>query len=134
MKIRLSYLAFVLFALVGLAANAEARAVPEKIDSSVIEHFSIYYKCDSIEVNPTYLDTPSQIARIRNYISNSPRIDSIVINAYASPEGGYNYNRWLSIERAKTAKRLLLAWSSDTLRLNPSKIVIRPCGENLGVN
>ncbi len=132
MKIRLSYLAFVLFALVGLAANAEARAVPEKIDSSVIEHFSIYYKCDSIEVNPTYLDNPSQITRIRNYISNSPRIDSIVINAYASPEGGYKYNRWLSIERAKTAKRLLLAWSSDTLRLNPSKIVIRPCGENWG--
>lgn len=132
MKNGLSYLVALLFALVGFAASANALVLPEKMDSTVIDRFSIYYKCDSVDVNPTYLDNPSQISRILNYINNSPRIDSIVINAYASPEGGYNYNKRLSIERAETAKRLLLSYSRDSIRLNPSKIVIRQCGENWG--
>ncbi len=128
----LSYIAGVLFALVGLSTNVNASAVSHKMDSTVIEKFSIYYMCDSTEVNPYYLDNPKRLSRIINYINNSPRIDSIVINAYASPEGHYNYNRRLSIERAETAKRLLLAYSRDSLKLNSSKIVIHQCDENWG--
>lgn len=109
-----------------------ANAVSHKIDSTVIESFSICYMCDSTKVNPYYLDNPNRISKIINYINNSPRIDSIVINAYASPDGPYNYNKKLSIKRAETAKRLLLSYSRDSLKLNSSKIVIRQCGENWG--
>ena len=128
----LSFIAVLLFALVGFSARVFGVERVRKIDGTLEEKYSIYYKCDSIDVNPTYLDNPEQIARIIHYIEKSPRIDSIVINAYASPEGGTKYNQWLSLERAKTAKRLLLSYSPDSLRLNSSKIKINPCGENWG--
>ena len=128
----LFYFMVQLFVLVGITINADAYSVSSRLDSTVVENFYIHYKCDSVDVNPAYLDNPTQLPKILNFVSNSPRIDSIIINAYASPEGRYNYNKELSIERAETAKRLLLSYSNDTLRLNPSKIIIRPCAENWG--
>ena len=130
MKNGVSYFVVLLLALVGITTSANAGALPQDNDSTVVERFSIYYKCDSVNVNQTYLDNPEQLKRIINYVRNSPRIDSIVINAYASPEGRYSYNKNLSIRRAETAERLLLSYQQDTTRLNPSKIIIHPRGEN----
>lgn len=101
-----------------------------KNDSSIIENFAIWYKHDSITVNPDYLGNRRQIEHIRNYLQNSPRIDSITIYAWASPEGGYHHNVWLSKERAKTAKQFLLDNCPDTLKLNADKIKISPLAEN----
>lgn len=129
---RFSIIAVLLLALVGFSTRVYGVERIRKIDGTLEEKYSIYYKCDSIDVNPTYLDNPEQIERIIHYIEKSPRIDSIVINAYASPEGGQKYNQWLSLERAKTAKRLLLSYSPDSLKLNSLKIKINPCGENWG--
>ena len=132
MKNGVSYFVVLLLALVGITTSANAGALSQDNDSTLVERFSIYYKCDSVNVNQTYLDNPEQLKRIINYVRNSPRIDSIVINAYASPEGRYNYNKNLSIRRAETAERLLLSYQQDTTRLNPSKIIIHPRGENWG--
>ena len=96
---KLSYLAVLFFALLNIF-KANAVEFTYKNGNDVEDHYSIYYKCDSIDVNPSYLDNPKQIERIIHYIKNTTRIDSIVINAYASPEGGTRYNRWLSLERA----------------------------------
>lgn len=118
--------------LLSSAFRADAMVQSEQRDSSVIEEFSIYYKCDSIDVNPNYLDNKNQIAHIIRYIQKSPRIDSITIYAYASPEGGYKHNKWLSQERAKAARRFLLSHSPDSAKLNSGKIKISPIAENWG--
>lgn len=104
-------------------------AAAEK-DTTVVENFSIFYKADSVKVNPNYLDNSSQIERILHYLNNSPRIDSITIHAYASPEGSYKSNKVLSDKRAKDAKRYLLRHSPDSLKLNSDKIKIDPRAEN----
>lgn len=99
-------------------------------DSSVVEKFALYYKCDSIDINENYLSNKSQIEHIRHYLRNSPRIDSITIYSWASPEGGYEYNKWLSQERGKTARRFLLENCPDSLKLNEGKIHLSPLAEN----
>lgn len=118
-----------------LAASGESREYhldtpPSRIDSSKTEKFSIYYICDSIDINIDYLDNRKQIEHILDYLERSPRIDSITIYAWASPEGGYLHNRWLSRERAKTARRFLLSHVKDSSRLNSEKIKISPLAEN----
>ena len=115
-----------------LSATADERGVSfvQNRDTAVTEHFSIYYKVDSIKINPYYLENPQNITKIVHYLRNSPRIDSIKIYAWASPEGGYAYNKWLSQERAKAAKQFLLKHSPDSLKLNSDKIIISPIAEN----
>ena len=119
-----------MLALVCNISKAETSYTAEKKDSSKVEQFSIWYKCDSIDVNPDYLGNRKQIARIAHYIKCSPRIDSITIHSWAFPEGRYLYNSWLSRERAKAARRLLLSYSPDSLKLNAYKIKINPTAEN----
>lgn len=114
--------------IVGVRHNSGNHPSVDTLES-ITEKFTIYYKCDSILINPTYLGNKENIAHIRNYLQNSPRIDSITIYAWASPEGGYKHNLWLSRERAKTAKNFLLS-HSDSLKLNADKIKISPLAEN----
>ncbi len=119
----------------GLLAAEERQERPEyarshSVDSSQIEKFAIYYVCDSIDININYLDNRRQIEHILDYLKRSPRIDSITIYAWASPEGGYRHNLWLSQERAKTAKRFLLSHSPDSSKINSDKIKISPLAEN----
>ena len=125
-----TFLTLLLLTLVCETSKAGESCPVERKDSSVVEQFSIWYKCDSIDVNPDYLSNRSQISRIKYYIQNSPRIDSITIHSWSSPEGRYVYNKHLSHERAKAAKRLLLSHSTDSLKLNASKIKINPTAEN----
>lgn len=99
-------------------------------DSTLVQNFSIHYKVDSIKINPDYLNNRIQIEEILHYLNNSPRIDSITIFAYASPEGSYKRNKWLSDQRAKAAKEFLLKNSPDSVKLNSDKIKISPIAEN----
>lgn len=121
---RISFL-FLLWAL--FFAHRMNAAEP---DSSLVENFSIHYKVDSIKINPDYLGNRAQIDKILHYLNNSPRIDSITIYAYASPEGGYRHNKWLSDQRAKAAKEFLLKNSPDSAKFNSEKIKISPIAEN----
>ena len=100
-------------------------------DNQVIaETFALYYWRDRIDLDETYLDNGWQMARIRDYLARSPRIDSITIFAYASPEGAYRRNVWLSEQRAKAAKEYLLAHRPDSSALDPEDILLRPMHEN----
>ena len=121
-------------ALVGILsffahADAQDRHSVPCADTSITEKFSLYYRFDSIEVDSVYLDNRQQIDHIRHYLSASPRIDSITVYAWASPEGGYKHNLWLSRKRAEAAKRFLLS-NSDPRKLNSDKIKISPLAEN----
>ena len=125
------YIAAMLISLSPLMADNETGSrVDEPQDSTVTENFAIFYRFDDTKFDPTYLTNGETAAHIRNYLQNSPRIDSIKIYAWASPEGAYHHNVWLSKERAKTAKRFLLDHSPDSARLDSKKIHISPLAEN----
>ena len=107
-----------IFSVIILFATCLFTSHAEQRDSTLIQNFLIHYKVDSTDINPNYIKNRRQIENILYYINNSPRIDSITIYAWASPEGGYQYNRWLSQERAKSAKKFLLKNSPDSAKLN----------------
>lgn len=105
-------------------------SIPEKKDTSITEKFAIYYRFDESEFDQTYLTNSETAAHIKNYLINSPRIDSITIYAWASPEGAYLHNVKLSQRRARTAKRFLLSHAPDSTKINADKIKISPLAEN----
>ena len=92
--------------------------------------FAIHYRFDKIDVDSTYMDNAATIDTIRFCLTHSVHIDSITVYAWASPEGGYPHNVWLSEKRAAAAKELLLELAADTTRLNEGKIKISPLAEN----
>lgn len=99
-------------------------------DSSKTEQFIIHYRVNEIELDADYMDNRAQLHKIRHYFENSPRIDSVTIYSWASPEGGINLNRYLSRERGKSAKKLLLGFSPDSAKFNSGKIKLSPIAEN----
>lgn len=99
-------------------------------DSAIVENYAIRYKAGSTEIDPDYLDNKRQMDHIIHYLETSPRIDSITIYAWSSPEGSHSWNQWLSKERAISARKFFLRHSPDSSRLNAGKIHISPIAEN----
>ena len=128
---------FLVFAvLVGVSVRAQANQDPtsdiieERKDSSKTEQFILHYRVNEIELDADYMNNKEQLHKIRHYFANSPRIDSVTIYSWASPEGGIKFNTYLSRERGKTAKRLLLSLSPDSTKFNSGKIKLSPTAEN----
>ena len=48
------------------------------------DQYHLYYRRDRIDIDKDYLDNSTQFERIRKILSQSTRIDSITIYAYAS--------------------------------------------------
>ena len=115
--------AFVL--LSNVLACSTAKAQPKER-----REFAIHYRFDRIDVDSTYMDNAAAIDTIRFCLTHSVHIDSITVYAWASPEGGYPHNKWLSEKRAAAAKELLLSLAADTTKLNEGKIKISPLAEN----
>ena len=108
-----TYLFTVFAILASLAACLTAGAQPRER-----REFAIHYRFDKIDVDSAYLDNAATIDTIRFYLTNSAHIDSITVYAWASPEGGYPHNTWLSEKRAAAAKELLLELAPDSTKLN----------------
>lgn len=104
--------------------------VPIKDSTSVVDSFALYYWRDRIDLDENYLDNARQMAHIRHYLANSPHIDSITIYAYASPEGVYERNVWLSRKRAEAAKRYILTHLPEGSNLTGDRIILCPMEEN----
>lgn len=96
----------------------------------VTERFNLYYFQDRIDLDEDYLDNQVWFDKINDYLARSPQIDSIVIYAYASPEGVYERNVWLSKKRAAAARDYILAHCPEGSALNPENIILRPMAEN----
>ena len=109
---------------------AYSQSHTETRDSSKIEKFILHYRVNETELDDEYMDNKMQLHKIRHYFANSPRIDSVTIYSWASPEGGIKFNTYLSKERGKTAKRLLLSLSPDSAKFNAGKIKLSPVAEN----
>lgn len=111
----------------GASALCMGQIVPDSLNK---DRYSLYYYCDGIEIDETYLDNAYQIARIKDILARSTKIDSIVIYAYASPEGPYRRNVWLSERRAEAAREFILKNLPAQSVLHPDNIYLRPMAEN----
>lgn len=92
----------ILLSLCGFSASAQSHLEVES------ENFIIRYKVNSTEIDEEVLDNRENLAKISAYLRRSPRIDSIVIYSYASPEGGFLNNERLAKGRGATAKKFFL--------------------------
>lgn len=99
-------------------------------DRTVVEHFQLFYRLNGTQLDTLYLDNRVQMVRISRYLATSPRIDSIVIRSYASPEGPYRLNARLAQRRAETARNYLLRLLPAGSALDPANILLRPVPEN----
>ena len=99
-------------------------------DSSVVMRFRIFYPVNQTAIYEDYMDNAVQLHHIREYLKRSPKIDSITVYSYASPEGPYRLNQILASERGKTAKRYLLSLIPDERQLPDSLIILDPTAEN----
>ena len=101
-------------------------------EATITERFTIRYRVDKADIDMDCLDNQTQIAHIRNYLHNSPRIDSITIFSYSSPEGSYARNAWLTKQRGLAARDFLLKECGNTEKLRSDMIKFSPLVENWG--
>ena len=133
MKNTLRLVTLMLTVLAFLPARAQSHTPEpqaEVKDSSKIEQFILHYRVNETVVDAEYMNNKAQLHKIRHYFANSPRIDSVTIYSWASPEGGIKFNTYLSRERGESAKRLLLSLSPDSAKFNAGKIKLSPVAEN----
>lgn len=90
---------------------------------------TIYYRWDKDNLDKTYLNNTKALVQIDSLLTNeeSQYIDSVVIVAYASPEGRPEYNKTLSQRRANTVKQYILA---NYPQYRDNQIVTIARGEN----
>jgi hypothetical protein len=119
-----------LFFLISLFCLCYHGRVYGQADSVNSDRYALYYYCDRIDLQEDYLDNALQMARIRDILARSPRIDSIAIYAYASPEGTPHRNDWLAKRRAEVARDFILANLPNDSVLSPQNIILHPMGEN----
>ena len=128
-------LRFITYLLV-LISTCTLFAQTNKADSvhtikSTSKKHSIYYPVSRTHLQEDYMGNDTTLLNIRNYLSLSPRIDSIVIYSYASPEGPYDFNRYLSRERGITAFNYIKKHLSERYASDADKIVrFSPTAEN----
>ncbi len=72
------------------------------------QNFRLYYRQSDIAIDSSYLNNAELMKSIVHYLACSPRIDSISICAYASPEGRYKDNKRLGELRAQAVEKFLL--------------------------
>ena len=106
------------------------RDLDEPTMRSVSRRFAIFYCVNGVDIDEQYLDNIWQLGQIRKFLSISPKIDSITIRSYASPEGPYSRNVWLSRKRAESAKNFLLKMIPSGSSLDADKIKLDPVPEN----
>lgn len=116
-----------LFSVICLCYPCHVHGVTDSVNS---DRYALYYYCDRIDLQEDYLDNALQMARIRDILARSPRIDSIAIYAYASPEGAPHRNDWLARRRAEVARDFILANLPNDSVLLPQNIILHPMGEN----
>lgn len=120
-------ISLVLVALCGITDTTSAQGIN---DTAVVQKFLISYPINDTKLHEDYLDNYKALQTIRRAFKSSPRIDSIVIYSYASPEGPYFLNKRLAKERGESARRYLLTQIGSTINFPNSLVIIKPTAEN----
>lgn len=121
------YSLFLTFSLSGVVKENNDLPCP---DSTVVTRSRIYYPINKIKIYEDYMSNPHELELIKRHLAISPKIDSITIYSYASPEGPYRFNKWLAKQRGITAKRYILSNIPEFRQLPDSLVRILPTAEN----
>lgn len=113
-----------------LCMLATVSAADSSTAGSVEHRFKLYYWHSRIDIDENYLDNYNQIALIKKYLATSPRIDSIVVYSWSSPEGRYAQNAELAEKRALAAKRFIVNNTPPGSTLKEENIILKPMAEN----
>ena len=102
-KTKIKY--FILLVLITLITEA-VYAQTERTD------FRIRYIINSPDIDTTFIDNTEKITDLRSFLSEIKKDSTIVIKKVkfkgtASPDGGYEFNVWLSENRLRTFKELV---------------------------
>ena len=81
------YSILILLFLFSLTAVAEEDKDTMCVDSVVVNRSKIYYPINKVKIYEDYMSNKEELLRIKKHLAISPRIDSITIYSYASPEG-----------------------------------------------
>ncbi len=125
---------FILISLLVFSVSI-LHAQTEQVDScsklQIRQDVSIYYHHDQVTLDTTYLENTTQMKDAIRFLELAPKIDSITIVAYASPEGNVKYNTMLAKKRAETAKAFILDNLPDKYGEGEEPhITLQPMGEN----
>ena len=133
MYLRLTYILLLISSLLSVAtvAYGSSHAAQPPVNDTVTTCVSrIYYPVNKVDIHEDYMSNPLELENIKRHLYSSPRIDSITIYSYASPEGSYEFNKWLAAERGKTARRYILDNIPQHRNFPDSLIRIMPTAEN----
>ncbi len=120
----------ILFFCIVHAGNAQERNTILIDTSPQVMQFHIHYPINKTDVREDYMDNAENLQTIKNYIRYSPRIDSMVIYSYASPEGPYSFNKYLAEKRGISAKKYILQQIPAERNFDESLIILKPDAEN----
>ena len=78
-------------------------------------HFRIRYVINIPEIDSTFVDNSQRIADLREFLAgvrqdSTLRITNVWFRGTASPDGGYEFNRWLCAQRLKTFTSLVKSY------------------------
>lgn len=93
---------------------------------AVETEFTFYFRRNKTTLDPDYLWNREQGEDLQGLLERNVGIDSIAIFAWASPEGDYRHNVWLSDRRTKAARNYLLSHTGAA----PGQVFIRRQEEN----
>ena len=99
-------------------------------DSLESTRFQIIYRVNRSDLDLRYKTNRTHLDYLRYQLINSPRVDSVIIFSYASPEGPYRLNKRLSEDRAETARQFIMSCMTEDNALSKAKIIFRPTPEN----
>ena len=112
------------------ALKADEVPGPQALDTSVVVHLRIAYPLNVSTIEEDYMSNARVLPMVKEYLERSPRIDSIIIYSYASPEGPLRINRRLAAERGRNAREYLLRHLPPEKGVSEDRIKIDPTPEN----
>ena len=106
--------AFMLFAATPFGAIAQERVVKDGSEGYAYD-FQIFFPVNILKFSENYLDNPESLAKLDSIIAiyGANVIDSLLIVARSSPEGRYQFNMDLALNRAKSMSDYLTTHYPD---------------------
>ena len=114
LALRVALVAFLILAATPFRAVAQERVVKDGSEGYAYD-FQIFFPVNISKFSENYLDNPESLAKLDSVIAiyGANVIDSLLIVARSSPEGRYQFNMDLALNRAKSMSNYLTTHYPD---------------------
>ena len=98
---------------IALAANLRAQQGSDGNIQHVQKRYNIFFRINSPKIDRTFQNNAYILDKMKQDVeatleADGALPDSLLILSTASPDGSYQFNRWLAGERAKSTEKMLL--------------------------